>query len=441
MGIGIWSMHFTGMMAYSLPVLVQYAWPTVLVSLIVAIAASAFALYVVSRKTMPRIRAFGSGIAMGAAIAGLHYIAMAAMRFTGVMEYDLVIVSVSVFLAIGFSLIALWLAFYFRNEPENVAWQKIGSALVMGVGVAAMHYTAMAAASAHPFPRLPDLSHSVTISSLETTGMIAITLVVLGVAILYSAVDRRFDALGVELAFAEARTEMARAARIATIGELSASLAHEINQPLAAVVTDAEALVRWISWEPVNFGEVRSAAERIVREANRAGEIISKVRSLIKKQSPRMEELKVNEIITEVLDLAQREVARANIAVQVELSSEDPLARGDRVQLHQVVLNLILNGIDAMAEVSEKHRTLIIKSENRPEGVMISIQDSGLGVNTRDAEQIFEPFFTTKPEGVGIGLSISRSIVEAHGGRLWVTPGFPRGAVFQFVLPRISDRT
>jgi NO-binding membrane sensor protein with MHYT domain len=439
MGIGIWSMHFIGMLAFSLPVPVRYHWPTVLVSLLVAILASAFALYVVSRKTMRRIRALGSGVAMGIGIAGLHYINMTAMRLAGITYYNPLVVALSILFAIGFSFAALLLAFYFRNEPEGRVWRKIGSALVMGAAISVMHYTGMAAARFVPSAVLPDLSRSVSISSLETAGIITVTLLVLGLAILSSLVDRRFDMQAMELALAEVRIELARIARIATMGELTASIAHEINQPLAAVVTNASASVRWLALQPPNLDEARAAATRTVREANRAGEVIGRIRALLKKEPPQMGQLQLNEVIQQVLALSRHELARAGITVQTELAPEVPALHGDRVQLQQVMLNLIMNAIDATAVTTDGPRKLLIKSASVPEGVLVQVQDFGQGVVAREAERIFEPFFTTKPQGIGMGLSISRSIIEAHGGQLWVTPGSPHGAVFQFILPKAKS--
>ena len=435
MGSGIWSMHFTAILAFSLPVSVQYHWPTVLLSLLIAILGATFALYIVSRKEMRRIRAFSGSVALGGGIAGLHYMCMAAMRFTGTTYYNAFLVALSVLLAMVFSLIALWLAFYFRSEPRGLGWRKIGSAVVMGAAISMMHYTGMAAASFMSGGVLPNLSHSVTISSLGTAGIITVTLLILGLAILSSLVDRRFDAQALELALAEARMELARVARIAAVGELAASIAHEINQPLAAVVTNASALLRWLAVQTPNLEEAREAATRTVREANRASEVITKIRALLKKEPPRMGHLQVNEVIQEVLAMSRHELARAGVTTEINLGADLPAIRGDRIQLEQVMLNVIMNAIDAMAATSGGARKIVIRSARATEGILIQVEDSGKGFDLREAERIFEPFFTTKPEGIGLGLSISHSIIEAHGGRMWVTLGSPRGAVFQFILP------
>ena len=238
MGIGIWAMHYVGMLAFRLPVPVEYDWPTVLLSLLVGILCSAFALVVVSRRKMGLTYALIGSVVMGCGIAGLHYIAMAAMRLPAECRFDFRVVALSVVLAVVFSFAVLWLEFCFRDEPKNSVWRKLGSALVMGVAISAMHYTGMAAATFIPAARAVDQSHAVSISSLGTLGIAAATLQVLGLAVLSSLVDRRFDAQGLELALTETRLELAHVARIATMGELTASIAHEINQPLTAVVNN-----------------------------------------------------------------------------------------------------------------------------------------------------------------------------------------------------------
>jgi len=205
---------------------------------------------------------------------------------------------------------------------------------------------------------------------------------------------------------------------------------------LAAVVANASASLHWLALQPPNLDEARDAAKRTVREANRASEVIAKIRALLRNEPPQMGQLNVNEIIQQVLALTRHELIRAGIAVQAELASEIPSVIGDRVQLQQVILNLIMNAVDAMAATSERSRRLIIRSASSPEGVLVQVQDFGKGVDAGDTEHIFEPFFTTKPQGIGIGLSISRSIVESYGGRIWVTPGSPVGTVFQFILPK-----
>lgn len=234
----------------------------------------------------------------------------------------------------------------------------------------------------------------------------------------------------------QAQADLARVTRMAAMGELAAAIAHEVNQPLGAVVANASASLRWLAGQPPNLEEAREAIERTVREATRASDVIRRIHALLQKGPSQMERLDVNAVIREVLTLAGNEILRGGVAVQTELAPYVPNVLGDRIQLQQVLLNLILNSIDAMNTVTGRPRELLIKSVKHPEGVLIEVHDSGVGVDPERADSIFEPFFTTKSQGIGMGLSISRSIVEAHGGRLWFTPGSSHGTIFQFTVPK-----
>ena len=238
-----------------------------------------------------------------------------------------------------------------------------------------------------------------------------------------------------EKALQNAQMELARVTRIATLGELTASIAHEINQPLAAVVTNGSASLRWLDASPPNLNEAREAMARTIDEANRASEVIEKIRMLLQKSSPHLERLDVNDVIREVLALTGPELQRSEVTVCTELAATVPTVLGDRVQLQQVVLNLVANAVEAMSTVVDRPRTLLIRSAKDGEVVVIQVQDSGTGLKPEEMDRIFDPFFTTKPQGIGMGLSIGRSIVEAHGGSLWVSPGPSHGTVFQFTLP------
>jgi NO-binding membrane sensor protein with MHYT domain len=331
MGVGIWSMHFTGMLGFTQPIPVSHDLPSALLSYIVAALAALLALWVVSRRKMSSVRAMGSGVLMGGGIAGLHYMDMAGMRMAAECRFNPLLVALSVAFAITFSCVALRLTFHFRNTTKFVL-RKIGSALVMGAAICAMHYTGMAAATFTASEVEPDLSHSVAISALGTIGIITVTLLVLGFAILSSSVDRHFHTQRVELALARARMEFAYVARTASLGELAASIAHEINQPLGAVVNSASATERWLAMQPPNIAEAREAAAHVVREANRASEVIRRIRALLKKEKPAMEPLDLNEIIGEVLRMTGDEIAAADVSVQADLSESNPHALGDRVQ-------------------------------------------------------------------------------------------------------------
>jgi C4-dicarboxylate-specific signal transduction histidine kinase len=238
-----------------------------------------------------------------------------------------------------------------------------------------------------------------------------------------------------EEAYYKAQAELAHVTRIMTMGELAASLAHELNQPIAAAVTDANTCIRWLTRDPPELKEAHEAASRIVKDAKRAAEIISRVRLLFKKGKTQRELVDVNEIIREMIVLLRGEITRCNILVGTDLTPDLPQIIGDRVQVQQVLVNLIINSIDAMKD-ADGTRELAIKSQwTENEEVVVSVTDNGVGLPPRQVEQIFDPFFTTKPHGTGMGLRISRTIIESHGGRLWAVDNSPRGASFSFTLP------
>ncbi len=839
MGIGIWSMHYIGMLAFILPIPVAYHWPTVLLSLFAAILASVVALYVVSRQKMGGSQAVAGSVLMGAGIASMHYIGMAAMRLPAVCQFNSFLVVLSVAFAVLISLAALWITFHFRDEKTGIGWEKLAGAVVMGGAIPVMHYTGMAAARFMPSGMPPDLSHAVSISTLGTAGIAAITFIVLGLALLTSWVDRRFAAQTLELqeeklqrseaylaeaqrlsrtgsfgwrvstgeiiwseetfrifqydrtttptvelilrrvhpedvalvkqtierasqdgknfeheyrllmpdgsvkylrvvahtlsgesgsvefigavtditerkraeealqqsesnlaeaqrlthtgswawqvagrealhlsgewyriygfdpeegmpgweerlqrvhpedrakwqgaidraivekseykvefrillpdgtvkyihtvghpvlngsrdlmefvgsstditerkradeererllaseraAFAEAvaaqqrfrdlvnsvegivweadvpsfqflfiskqaervlgypverwlseptfwkdhlhpedrewalqfcqtataekrdhdfeyrmiaadgrvvllrdlvtvvvernratrlrgvmvdistrkeaeealrqaQAELAHVNRVATMGELTASLAHEVNQPIAAAVTNASTCMHWLAGDTPNLEEARAAISRIVKDGMRAAEIISRIRLLFKKSTPQRELVGINEVIREMIVLLRTEATRYSISVRAELAEDLPPVMGDYVQLQQVMMNLMVNGIEAM-KAMDGTRELAIKSQRaQDEQLMVSISDTGVGLPPQQADRIFDAFFTTKPHGTGMGLRISRSIVESYGGRLWAADNSPRGASFYFILPTEAE--
>ena len=557
MGIGIWSMHYIGMLAFVLPIPVAYHWPTVLLSLIAAILASVIALHVVSRQNMSVSRAVAGSVLMGAGIASMHYIGMAAMRIPAVSQFNPFLVVLSVVLAVLISLGALSIAFQFRHEKRGIGWEKLAGAVVLGAAIPVMHYTGMAAASFTSSSVLPDLSHAVSISIVGTTGIAAVTFIVLGLALLTSSVDRRFaeqklrrseayleeaqrvshtgsfgwmpstgellwsdetfrifqydrtakptvdlilqrvhpedaplvkqiverasqsgkdfdfecrlaiadgsikhvhivahvvrgGSRGIEFvgaltditerkhaeeALRQAQADLAHVSRVTTMGELTASLAHEVNQPITAAVTDANACLRWLTRDAPDVEEARAAAARIVKDAMRAADIVSRIRLLFQKSTPPRELVDLNEVIREMVVLLRGEATRYAISIRTELALDPPLVMGDRVQLQQVVMNLLMNGTDAMKEVEGPRELAITSQPADKEECLVSVIDTGVGLPAQQADQIFNAFFTTKPHGTGMGLSISRSIVESHGGRLWAATNAPRGASFYFTLP------
>jgi C4-dicarboxylate-specific signal transduction histidine kinase len=219
------------------------------------------------------------------------------------------------------------------------------------------------------------------------------------------------------------------------MGELTASLAHEVNQPIAAAVTNANTCLRWLTRDHPDVEEARAAAMRIVKDGTRAAEIIKRIRLLFKKGTSERELVDVNEVIREMIVLLRGEAMRYSIQVRTELEADTPRVMADRVQLQQVLMNLMMNGIDAMKD-ADGARELAIKSQRaETDQVLVSVSDTGAGLPVQQSDQIFNAFFTTKSHGTGMGLSISRSIVESHGGRLWAAENSPRGASFQFTLP------
>jgi predicted ATPase/signal transduction histidine kinase len=238
------------------------------------------------------------------------------------------------------------------------------------------------------------------------------------------------------------RSELAHVTRMTSLGELTASIAHEVNQPLGAVVTNAEAGLSWLDRQPPDMKEARCALERIVRDGNRAGEVIRRVRALAKRTDIQMAPLELNEVVSEALALLQHELLSYRVSTRMDLASALPLILADRVQLQQVILNLVLNGIEAMQSITDRARVLTIRSERHdPQHVRVTVTDCGVGFCAGHAERLFTSFFTTKSSGMGMGLSICRSIIHAHGGRIWATPNLPHGATVQFTLPSHSEAT
>jgi PAS domain S-box-containing protein len=242
------------------------------------------------------------------------------------------------------------------------------------------------------------------------------------------------DRKSVEEALRRTETRLSRATQIATVGELAASIAHEINQPLGAVVTNAYACLRWLSGESANLDKAREAAERIVRDGKATGEVVARIRALFKQTQVQHVILDLNAIISEVVRLIAAESGRRRVAIETHLQRNLTSVLGDRVQIQQLILNLLMNGLDAMDSVTDRPKKIVIRSQqDNPTTALVEIEDNGVSV--ADCERVFEPFFTTKEHGMGMGLTICRSIAEAHNGKLWATPNKTFGTTFRFTLP------
>ena len=243
-----------------------------------------------------------------------------------------------------------------------------------------------------------------------------------------------------ERRYREARMELEHAHRVTTMGQFTAMIAHEVSQPIAATVTNAAAALRWLAFQPPNLEEVRQALDRILESGHRAGDVVGRIRALMKRAPQRKDRLGINEAILEVIALTRGELEKNSVSLRTQLAEGLPLLEGDRVQLQQVILNLIMNAVEAMTAVSEGSRELLIStSQAEADGMLVAVRDTGPVLAPSNLERLFEAFYSTKPSGLGMGLSICRSIIEAHGGRLWVSANVPQGAIFQFTLPAHPD--
>jgi C4-dicarboxylate-specific signal transduction histidine kinase len=236
------------------------------------------------------------------------------------------------------------------------------------------------------------------------------------------------------------QVELAHATRVTTLGELSASIAHEVGQPLGAIVTTGEACLRWLGHRTPQPEEVRACVEHMIAEGRRASEIVRRIRMLTKRDTPQKTHLDLNDVVNDVVSLVQREVLNHRVSLRLKLASDLPALLGDRVQLQQVLINLVINGIQAMADIVDDPRELLIESHLDNDGnVIVAVTDSGTGIDSENASRLFDAFFTTKADGMGMGLAVCRSIIEGHGGQVWASKNAGHGAMFQFSLPSIGE--
>jgi len=329
-----------------------------------------------------------------------------------------------------------WAAVRGRTDKQIQRLEFLSSQLVKDVARAVEAQRTQAATN------IALVEHRIVFTAIVTGFVTLFTAAFFGWATALRIIELREEARAErkqsEEALRQAQADLTRANRVSSMGELTASLAHEVNQPIAATVTDAKTCLRWLARDQPDLQEARAAASRIVKDATHAAEIIKRVRRLFKKDTLQREFVDVNEIIREMMVLLRSEAMQYAVSARTELAADIPQVMGDRVQLQQVLMNLIMNSIDAMKDV-EGTRELTIQSQGGQDGqVLLSVSDTGVGLPPQ-TDQIFNAFFTTKPHGTGLGLRISRSIVESHGGRLWAADNSPRGAIFCFTLPTKAE--
>ncbi len=428
MGGGIWSMHFVAMLAFIMPTPMSYDIGLTTLSLVVAMFVTGGGFYVISRHSGSLLRLVLSGIFMGLGIAAMHYTGMAAMREHVELSYDRIFVALSLIIAIGASTAALWLAF--RTTDLG---QKLIAAVVMGLAISGMHYTAMGGTTFAAHGPVPEVHGYASLDQTNLALAVAgTTFVILASALIASLSEQK----RAEEALREAQADLAHVTRVTTLGEIAASIAHEVNQPLAAVVANAEACLRWLDRGTPDLDAARRSVEWIIDDGNRAGEVIRRVRALANKSDVEKAPLDINDVVKEVIALVQGELVSHRVSLRMEFANALPVVPADRVELQQVVINLVMNGIEAMQSVTDRPRELLIRSlQDETQQVLVSVTDCGVGISAENADRLFNAFFTTKTNGMGMGLSICRSIIEAHGGRLWASANLPHGATFQFTLP------
>src|ERR1700720_1142780 len=375
MGGGIWSMHFVAMLAFMMPTPVSYDIGLTILSLVVAILVTGGGFYVISRQSTSPLRLVLSGIFMGLGIAGMHYTGMAAMQGHADLSYDPLFVALSLVIAIGAATVALWLAFR-TTEPG----QKLVAAVVMGLAISGMHYTAMRAAI---FTAHGPVHEAQVNASLDQTNLALAVAGITFVILAFASVASLFERQRAEEALRQAQANLAHVSRVMTLGERAASISHEVTQPLAAIAPNGQVCLRLLALETPRPDEMRAAVERIIRDANRASEVIQRIRALAKRSEPQMVLLGINDVIREAILLVQREVLSHGVSLRTELASGLPAVLGDRVQLQQVIINLLINGVEAMAPITDRPREIVIRSQQQDAGqVHVAVQDSGIGIDS-----------------------------------------------------------
>jgi len=431
LGTGIWSMHFIGMLGFELPVRVSYDVPRTLLSLAIAVLSAALAFRWVSGRAVRLGGFLIGGVLVGCGIAGMHYVGMAALKMQPPIRYDRALVALSILIAISAAIAALWCTFMLRMEDLFSAfWKKAGSSVIMGTAIYGLHYTGMTAANFAPGSVSTAAQQEFDRTSFAVV-LGALTLLFLFATLAISA----FNAYAGGRRVTESRERFARDSR-QHMTELTTSIAHQINQPLAAITAYAGAAQRWVAGDAPNMSDVSDALRKIGEQANRASQVIGRVRAFLRGNAARRSPVRmrgiIQDVVAELADKARQNAVTIRDVVPVDL----PPVEGDAGQLRQVVLSLADNAIDAMTDVGGRERLLEIECR-LPDGdtLEISVRDSGGGIAETDKNRVFDVFNTTKPGALGMGLAISRSIVEGHGGRLWLTLNEGYGVTVHMTLP------
>jgi two-component system sensor histidine kinase/response regulator len=448
MGIGIWAMHYTGMEAFRLSVPVQYDWPTVLLSMVAAVFASAVALFVVSRKTMGMKGAITGSVLMGSGIAAMHYIGMDAMRLPGMCSYSYGLVALSVILAILISFVALWLTFAVRGQTATWSWRKSGSALLMGLAIPVMHYVGMAAASFMPASlSASELKHVISISELGLAGIALVTLIVLGLVFLTSFLDRRFSLQAMELELVQQRYQMIEErarAKTAEAGsqaksEFLANMSHEIRTPLNGIIGMTD-----LALETELTREQRDYLETVKLSADSLLNVINDILDFSKIEAGRVDLEEIDFDLSECIEGALKTLAlRADekgVELLCEISHEVETMVGDPGRLRQVLINLVGNALKFTmeGEVALKVQPDLI--EEKAATLHFTVSDTGVGIAPEKLKSIFESFSqadtstTREYGGTGLGLTISKRLIEMMGGRIWAESEPGMGSRFHFTV-------